>query len=345
MSKTRVTQLSAFVSVSAAAWLLAATAGAQERQEFSLSEAQSFSPQTISASGRVQAVVCASISPRISGYIVAFGADTAGAALEEGSLVKAGEVLFRLEDKTYRNTVALAQAGLNTAQAQLDDLTAKTRPEQMEQLRQAVAELDARLADRKREEQRFRRLVEQDKTLPIKRLEDVQTEVATLEAQRKSAQARLEQAENGPTETQIAVARAQVSHAQAALNVAQTDLDDTVVKAPFTGLITRRYKSVGAYAASQPPTEVLELTALDKLEVELRLSESYLAAVQPGKTTVVLHSGLLKTQLRAPVARVVGSVDPVSGTFVVRIAVPPGAGLPPGAFVTAEVMAGPPPPA
>ena len=340
MSRTRAKMLSVLLSALAACWLAAAPAGAQERQEFSLSEVQAFSPQTISSSGRVQAVVCAAISPRVSGHIAAFGKDGSGATLEEGSIVKAGDVLFRLEDKTFRNAVAMADASLKTAQAHLDNLTAKTRPEQMEQLRQAIAELDVRVADRKREEERFRRLVEQDKTLPIKRLEDVQTEVAALEAQRKSAGARLQMAENGPTETEIAVARAQVYQAQAALRVAQTDLDDSVIKAPFAGLISRRYKSVGAYASSGPPTDVVELTALDKLEVELRVSESYMAAIQPGKTTVVLRSGLLQAQLRAPVARVVGSVDSSSGTFAVRIAVPAGSGLPPGAFVTAELKIG-----
>ena len=321
----------------AAGLLLATPASAQERQEFSLSEVQPFSSQTLSTSGRVQAVMCARISSRVSAHIAAFGTDASGAMLEEGSLVKAGDVLVRLEDKTFRNTVAMAQASLNTAQANLDNLTAKTRPELMEQLHQAIVELDARLADRRREEDRIRRLVEQDKTLPIKRLEDVQTDVAALAAQRKSAQARLEQAENGPTATEIAVARAQVNQAQTALRVAQTDLDDAVIKAPFAGLISRRFKSVGDYAASQPPTDIVELTALDKLEVELRLSETYLAGVEPGKTTVLLRNPLLKTQLRATVSRVVGTVDSATGTFGARVAVPAGAGLPPGAFVTAEL--------
>jgi RND family efflux transporter MFP subunit len=128
-----------------------------------------------------------------------------------------------------------------------------------------------------------------------------------------------------------------VEQARVAMKVAQNDLDDTVVKAPFAGLITRRFKGPGDFVSATPPTEVFELVAIDRLEAELRLPEAYLASVQAGKTPVVVRSSLLKAEVRSTVSRVIASVEKSNGTFAVRVALPADSGLPPGAFVTAEV--------
>jgi multidrug efflux pump subunit AcrA (membrane-fusion protein) len=275
----------------------------------------------------------------VSGTIVEFGKDAAGNMLDAGMTVKAGDVLFRLDETTFRNAIGSSEAALKSAQAALANLTAKTRPERMEQLRQGLAELDARLADRQREQERFRRLVEDEKTLPAKRLEDVQTELAVLRTQRKAAQAKLEEAENGPTPTEIAVAAAQAHQAQTALKIAQDDLRDSTVRAPFDGAITKRFVGPGDYCTGTPHTEVLELVSMDKLEVELRLPEAYYSLVQPGKTQVTLRSPLLKADLKLPVTRVVARIDASSGMFPVRVAIPPASrgGIVPGVFVSADV--------
>ena len=319
-------------------------------QSLSLVEAQPFGAASITATGRLQPVVCARIGSRVSGTIADFGKDANGQMLDAGMTVKAGEVLFRLDEATFRNTVGMAQAGLGSAQAALDNLAARTRPERIEQARSVVEELDVRLADRQRDEQRFRRLVEEDKTLPAKRLEEVQTELASLKVLRKAAQSRLEEAEAGATLTEIAVARARVQEANAALKGAQDDLRDSVVRAPFDGLVTHRYKSPGDYAAGNPHTDVIELMAMDRIEAELRLPEAYFKLVQAGKTMVALRSPLLERELKLPVGRVVAAVDSATGTFTIRVPVPPGSvageaagqaegrgGVVPGMFVTADV--------
>lgn len=321
--------------------MLAAPAIGRGAESGSLSVAtvQPLQAGTLTATGRVQALISARVSPRVSGHIVEFGVDESGRPLDVGMRVKAGQVLFRVNDTTSRNQVAMAEATLNTVQAALVNLTAKTRPEQMEQLKQAMIELDTRIADRQRDEQRHRRLVEQDKTLPPVRLEQVVTELTALRALRAAAQARYDMAANGPTPTEIAVAAARVKEAEAALKMAQDDLRDTVVKAPFDGLITRRFKSVGDYLVNMPPTDVLELITVDQLEAELHLPESYFASVDAGKTAVILRSLLLAESLKLTLTRVVGEIDPAKGTFAVRLAIPAEhrQGLVPGAFVNAEV--------
>lgn len=322
---------------------VAGAAAGQVAQPLSLATAQSVSAAQVTATGRLQAVNMARLSPRIAGRLMALGTDAGGHPLDAGMLVAKGQVLFRLDETTFANNVAEAQAALDSATAALEDLKAKTRDERLEQLRQAVAELDLKIADKGKDVARYKQLVEVDKTLPEKRLEDVQLELGTLQSQRKAAQARLAESENGPTRTEIAVAEARVAEKRAALKKDQDDLRDTVVAAPFDGLITRRFKSPGDYLAATPPTDVMEVLSLDELEVEFRLPEAYYGRIVEGQTAVKLTSPLLGSSLEAKVTRIIREIDPAKGTFACRTAVTAAqrARLMPGAFVTAQIQLAP----
>jgi multidrug efflux pump subunit AcrA (membrane-fusion protein) len=253
--------------------------------------------------------------------------------------VKKGQVLFSIDQSTFKARVEAAQAALTSAKAALDNLVAPTRKERLDALQAAVAELDARVKDREREEARYHQLVQVDRVQPAQRLEEVQLELEQARNQLKAAQARLDEALAGPTRTEIAIADARVKEAQAMLESAQLDLRDTVVVAPFDGVITRRMKGLGDYVAGAPFIEVLELTTLEHLEADLRLPEAYLPQVVGGKTRLTLHSPLMKANQELVVTRVIPDIDPERGTFAVRVAIPAEqrSGLVPGAFVTATL--------
>jgi HlyD family secretion protein len=321
----------------AIALVLALLTPAAFAQDLTIIAAQPFCSTCMTATGRVIAPLCAQVGSRVSGTIAEFGKDASGNMIDEGSVVKAGDLLFKLQDTTFANAVAVAEANLKSAQANLDNLKAPARPEKIEQLQAALEELDIRVADRKRDEQRYRRLVEEEKSLPATRLEAVQTELACLQTQRKAAQAKLDEVKNGPTATEIAIAQAKVEENQVALKIAKDDLRDSTVRAPFSGLVARRLKSPGDYATGAPHTDVLTLISTERLEVELRLPEAYLGAVGADKTAVVLSGTMLKKDIKAVIGRLVPNVDTASGTFAVRVAIPADAPLAPGAFVTARV--------
>jgi multidrug resistance efflux pump len=319
------------------ALLLAATAGAAEPAGLQSALPQPVVPQRVTASGRVLALTTARVSPRVAGIIATFALSPDGKPLDTGMRVKKGQPLFRLDDTPHRNAVAVAEAAHALAVANLTNLKAPPRPERVTQLESTRAELAARLADREREAERYRRLVEEEKTLPIRRLEEVQTEVLVLRALKAAAESRLLEAKNGPTATEIAVAEAQVKQAAAGLKTAQDDLRDATVLAAFDGVVTGRSKSVGDYIPAG--TEVLSLISEESLEAELRLPESYLPSVQAGRTTAVLRSPLLPQSLELTVSRAVDSVDAARGVFIVRVAIPAEkkGQLVAGAFVTASV--------
>ncbi len=281
--------------------VVVAPARGAEADGLSLVTPQSIAVAEVSVNGRVLPLFSTRIGSRLAAHITVWGANAAGQPLDVGMAVKTGQELFTVNPTTIEIRVAGAEAAVATTEA-------------------VAPELEARLKDRERDEQRFARLVNVDKTVPVKRLEEVQLEVALLRQQLLAAPAR-------------------VKEARAALSAAQLDLKDTVVRAPFDGVITQRMKGLGDYVSGAPLVEVLELTTVDRLEVELRLPEAFLGRVVPGTTTVALSSPLLKADLVLPIARVVPQIDREHGTFVARVAVPSERrdGLIAGAFVVGRL--------
>ncbi len=307
-----------YLKIAASGFLLAATGFAAEQAPggtpaagsagaptgvaaMELVEAKPVCAAEATATGRVLPLYSARLGSRLTAQVVSWGTGEDGKPLDVGMRVKAGQILFAVESDTFRAKVAVAEATLASASAQVSDL-------------------EARLLDRQADEARYRRLVEVDRTVPLKKLEEVRLGVETFRLQIKAA-------------------KAQVQGAQAALDAARIDLRDTEVKAPFDGVVTKRMKGLGDHLAGAPLVEVLELTTTDRLEAELRLPESYLAQVVPGTTVVALSSPQLQDELTLPVTRVVPLVDAANGTFSVRVAIPAekAGGLVPGAFLTGRL--------
>jgi len=318
----------------------AASSAAEDHKALSIVTARPMRSGEVIATGRLVPMYRTLIGSRLAAHIVDWGKNDDGQPLDVGMAVKAGQKLFAIDPSTFQAQVDSARARLASAEAALENLRAPTRKERLDVLRAAIAELDARIKDRQRDEERFRRLVEVDQTMPVKRLEEVQLELDLLKTQRTAAQARLDEALAGPTRTEIALAEAQVKEAQTLLASAELNLRDTVIVAPFDAVITRRMKSLGDYVAGAPFVEVLELTTVDRLEAELSLPEAYAPYVTAGDTRLTLRSPLLDRDLPLTVSRVIPEIDARQGTFAFRVAIPPErrGGLVPGTFVTA-VMA------
>lgn len=295
---------------------------------------------SLRATGRAVAARTARVGSRVAGPIAAWANDATGRPIDAGSRVEAGQELFRVSPAVFEARVAAAAAAVARARAEKADIEAGTRPERIAAAMAALAEVEARLEDLRRDEERYRRLVERDKTVPARRLEEARLAVATALAQRDAAAARLAEARAGPTATQIAVAEAAVLQAEASLALARLDVEDAVVRAPFSGVVSRRLRGLGDHVSQTPFVEVLELVSDRDIELELRLPEARLPDIVPGATRVRIESALLDEPAELPVARVVTLVEPGEGVFAFRVVIPDDQrhALVPGAFVEARLL-------
>jgi len=117
-----------------------------------------------------------------------------------------------------------------------------------------------------------------------------------------------DQARLGFERAQVAVQQAQVG-----VSTAQTMLGDTTVYAPFTGVVASKRKTTGETVTMMPPTVVLVIQDLSKIEVRVKLAENALARLKP-KSPMRVHFPSLNADSNVPIDRINPSVDPMSRT-------------------------------
>ena len=226
-----------------------------------------------------------------------------------GETVAQGDVLARLEDRTLASQLAQADAELARATAALG------------QARSQVASAQAQKDEAARERERAARLLESG---AITQTALDQAVLADL-----TAQAAFDAARDGQ-----AVAAAQVAQAQASRDIAALNLENAVIRAPVSGLITERLARVGALAgaAGEP---MFRIVRDGVLEVEAEVIETELGRVTVGQTARLRIAGL--DDLAGRVRRVSPTVDAQSRLGTIRITIG-GDGLRPGLSATGSVV-------
>ena len=156
----------------------------------------------------------------------------------------------------------------------------------------------------------------------------------TLRGEDGIAQANLEKAQ-----TMRDVAAAQLDQARAGLAMAQQTLADTVIRAPFDGVITARLHTAGDTVSAVPVTPLVGITDADHLELRLQVPESLepfarIGAAITGQSTLGAQQFQAKVRAKGP------SIDPQNRTVEVLADVVSADGsLKPGAIVTVDLGA------
>jgi RND family efflux transporter MFP subunit len=111
-------------------------------------------------------------------------------------------------------------------------------------------------------------------------------------------------------------AKSAVEQAKAAVNLAQRGAFDTGVYSPIDGVVTAKLKSTGETVTMVPPTIVLVVQDVEKLELRARLPESSLAQVEEG-TELEMVASSIGLKRRVKVKRVNPAIDPRTRTVEV----------------------------
>ena len=128
-------------------------------------------------------------------------------------------------------------------------------------------------------------------------------------------------------------ARASLDAAQAQLAQAKQGVDYTAVRAPYAGVITRRFVHVGEAVQAGPPSPqpLVAMESLDALRVSVQVPQSSVDAIRAAKGANIVADG---HRVPSSDITVFPYADPSTHTFTVRVAVPgQGSGLRPGTSV------------
>lgn len=241
--------------------------------------------------------------------------------VERGQLVAAGEVVARLEAEDARNVLRETQA----VEAQIRERLGIAAGQPFDPLKtpevsQARAALDRAEADYRR----FARLLEEG---AVSRAEhDLRrADYLMAKAQHETAVNQMRQLYQSLAAQKVRVA------------MAKKALEDSVVRAPYAGLIAERHVSVGRFM--KKGERIATLVRIDPLRIELTVPEGAMAAVRTGQKVSFAVQTYPDRRFEGTVAYIGPAVKAESRALVVEAVVPNPRGLlRPGLFATAGIQ-------
>jgi RND family efflux transporter MFP subunit len=232
-----------------------------------------------------------------SGYIVARRRATVSSKvtgkvmkvmLEEGQRVEAGEVIARLDDSNWRASLAQSNAQLQQAEAN-------------------VASAQTAFDDAK----------------PIFERSEKQKAAAVISAQSfDESHAQFNVARNN-----LLIAQRGLESARAGVDVAQRNLDDTVIRAPFAGIVTEKSAQPGEMVSPISAgggftrTGIGTIVDMDSLEVEVDVSENFINRVRPQQPVTIKLNAYPDWDIPGSVIAMIPTADRAKATVKVRIAI------------------------
>jgi HlyD family secretion protein len=199
--------------------------------------------------------------------------------VDEGDVVRTGQVLASLEKVYFEDALAQARAQRDQMAANYEKLKAGNRPEEIAQARALVAEREATLANAQVTFKRAQTLLNTPSGSQ-KAFDDSQAASRQAEAQLNSAREALRLQEAGFRKEDIALGKAQLGEREAAVKTAERNLADADLAAPSNGTVLSRVREAGAIVAAGEPAYVLSLTT--PVWVRTYVSEPDLGRVRPG---------------------------------------------------------------
>jgi RND family efflux transporter MFP subunit len=233
----------------------------------------------LNASGYVTARRRATVSSKITGRVMEVN-------VEEGMMVREGQILARLDDSTPRAALALAEA-------------------QVMATRQAVRELEVRLDEAQRTQVRREQLLKAGISAPAD-VDQINAEVESLKAR-------------------IQATRSQVEVAERQAELQRTDVDNTIIRAPFSGVAISKDAQPGEMVSPVSAgggftrTGISTLVDMSSLEIEVDVNESYINRVRQAQRVTAVLDAYPDWQIPARVITTVPTADRQTATVLVRI--------------------------
>jgi RND family efflux transporter MFP subunit len=255
--------------------------GLRARQAFSAVEVET---TTAAVSRKVEASAGTPILTA-SGYVVARRKAVVSAKIqgrlselrvEEGSVVRDGETIARLESIDYEAQVTRSKA--------------------------AVQRAEADLAENRRQ---------------LRLSEDMAKQKVISDDQRDAAASR------------VRIAEATLAQAAADLSFAEAQLQNTVIRAPFGGVVVKKMAEVGESVAPIPPGvnistssgAIVALADLATLEVEADVAEANVAKVANGQPAEVTVEAIPDRRYKAVLRQVIPTADRTKATVMVKVTI------------------------
>jgi len=274
-------------------------------------------PEYQSFPGKVMAVDEVSVSPKLSGIVEQI-------LVEEGEVVKAGQVLIVLEQKDIVNQVNQAQAAYDAALANLSNLEQGQFPQQLAQLESAMKQAEANFNNAKENYERMKELFSEG-AISKQQFESVELQYNIAKEQYESAKTQLTITKEKTIPESLSAAKAQVKQAEAALSVARAALDNCVITSPIDGTVGAITATVGGLAAAGYP--LIKVGNLNSVDVLISVTEDRINGLKVGQEAEVTVDAVSDTPFKGDIVSISPFKDSITQVYPVKIRVPNEKGL------------------
>lgn len=239
----------------------------------------------LNATGYIVAAHKIQVASKVVGKVAWIG-------VEKGDKVRAGQVIVRLEDDEYRAQLQQARGQLTALEAKLEELERGSRPEEIEAARALVAQARADQENARVQLERIRQLAA-EKVMSRSALDDAQARYDAAAARVRNLEKSYELVRIGPRREAVDAMRGQVEAARGAVAFAETQLANTLIRAPVSGTILERGVEKGEFVTTSFVGErgakgyVVTLADLNDLRVELDISQNDFARLRPKQRGVI----------------------------------------------------------
>lgn len=268
--------------------------------------------ETVTASGKIFPVTEVKISPDVSGEIVEL-------YVKEGDTVRAGQVLAKIRPDEYMSLVEQGEAALNTARSQREISSANvaSASAQIDQLKAEKARVVAQLEAARAAHQRNEKL-KAEGVVSQAEYEATLSNLRALESGLKAAEASLAAAENALKNSRenVRVSEFNINSAQARLRELRANLQKTSLIAPVNGIVSRLNVKKGERVVGtlqMAGTEMMRITNLNAMEVQVDVSENDILKVKIGDATDIEVDAYLGQTFKGRVSEIPISASNIGG--------------------------------
>jgi HlyD family secretion protein len=244
--------------------------------------------------------------------------------VEKGDHVKAGQAIVRLENDEYHAQLDQTKGNLANLQSRLLEAEHGSRPQEIAVAKANVDQAQVNLANAKVTLDRVKELAGQG-VLSRQQLDDAQAKYDDGVARVASLEKTYELIKVGPRKEQIDALRGQVEQAKGMLAYSQTQMDNTIIRAPVEGTILERAVEQGEFVTNGFVGDkgakgyVVTLADLNDLQVELDINQNDFARLQMGQKASVITDAFPDRKYEGVIAEMSPKADRQKATVQVKV--------------------------
>ena len=281
---------------------------------------------------------------------------------EEGDYVRKGQVLCILDSSVLQAQLKGMEARMVGSRASALKAVQPNRQEDIAglaaayqqaladvQQRQAmVTQMEAGLVNARSNARRYRDLLKEgavsqqesdnhstDEVTAFTNLQGAKEQFTAAKFFAEQSHNKLELAQRGGRREDIIVSEASADETAASVQQLRAQIEQTIIRAPDEGLVTKRYAHIGDVASTGKA--LFEMIRKGQLELRAQVTQSDLSRLRPGITAALSDS---VRSVQGTIFQISPTVDSATRLGTVRIAIPSNSGFRPGMFVQGHVQVG-----